>query len=104
MSSEVWSIAEALIENKDLLGEFWTYLDRPPPLNPLQAAYFNKVNEQLLDKKTEEMISLIQGIPDIIRKILKHVETSAIMDLLMKIMSMEKSEAGSGVVDVSNVY
>jgi hypothetical protein len=46
------------------------------------------------------MIPFIKSIPDIIPKLLRHIETSAIMDLLLKIISMEKSEPGSGIVDV----
>jgi hypothetical protein len=46
------------------------------------------------------MIPFIQSIPDIVPKLLRHIETSAIMDLLLKIISMEKSEPGAGIVEV----
>jgi len=46
------------------------------------------------------MIPFIQSIPNIVPKLLKHIETSAIMDLLLKIISMEKSEPGAGIVEV----
>ena len=46
------------------------------------------------------MIPFIQSIPDIVTKLLKHIETSAIMDLLLKLISMEKAEHGEGIVDV----
>ncbi len=45
------------------------------------------------------MIPFIQSIPNIVSKLLRHIETSAIMDLLLKIISMEKSEPGSGIVE-----
>lgn len=103
------------MQSRELLSTFWTFLDRPSPLNPLQASYFTKVNEQFLEKKTDEvsphllcsfadifyqMIPFIQSIPNIVPKLLRHIETSAIMDLLLKIISMEKSEPGSGIVEV----
>jgi len=47
------------------------------------------------------MIPFIKSIPHIVPKLLRHIETSAIMDLLLKIISMEKSEPGSGIVEVS---
>ena len=59
LSSEVWSITEAIMENREHLRQFWQYIHRPAPLDPLQAGYFTKVNEALLDKKTEEMFKLI---------------------------------------------
>lgn len=55
LSCEVWSIVEAVIENVDLLSNFWQFLDRPSPLNPLQASYFHKVIAMFLTKKTSEV-------------------------------------------------
>jgi hypothetical protein len=55
LTAEVWQICEAAVQGPDLLSNFWTFLDRPPPLNPVQSAYFTKVNEQFLEKKTDEV-------------------------------------------------
>lgn len=101
LSSEVWSITEALLESQDQLREFWDYMKRPAPLDPLQAGYFTKVNEALLDKKTEEMLAFIKSLDDIIPKMLQHVDCPMMMDLLLKIISLEKHEGGQGIVSVS---
>lgn len=100
LSSEAWSICEALMDNLDNLRTFWKFLERPAPLDPLQAGYFTKVNETLLDKKTEEMMAFFKSIDNIVTMMLKHVDCPMIMDLLLKIISMEKSEGGHGIVDV----
>jgi SIT4-associating protein SAP185/190 len=55
LSCEIWSICETVVQNRGLLLNFWKFLDRPPPLNPLQASYFTKVNEQFLEKKTDDV-------------------------------------------------
>lgn len=102
LSSGTWSLSEALMENMDHMRMFWSFLDREPPLNPVQAAYFTKINETLLDKKTDEMIAFFVSLENIVPTMLKHVECPMIMDLLLKIISMEKAENGSGIVDVSN--
>jgi SIT4-associating protein SAP185/190 len=47
------------------------------------------------------MIPFIKSIPNVVSKLLRHIETSAIMDLLLKIISMEKSDVAAGIVDVS---
>lgn len=96
----MWSICETIFENPRLLEQFWTFIDAPAPLNPLRASYFTKVNEKFLEKKTEDMIPFIQSIPDVLSKILRHSDTSAIMDLLLKVISMERTEVGAGIVDV----
>ncbi|KAL7266546.1 sporulation-induced protein, partial [Rhizina undulata] len=72
LSSEAWSLSEALMENQIHLRNFWAFLDRPAPLDPLQAGYFTKVNETLLDKKTEEMLDFFRSLEGIVPKMLKH--------------------------------
>ena len=100
LSSDNWSICEALMENKALLAKFWDFLKLPPPLDPLQASYFTKVNEALLDKKTEEMLDLFKSLDGAVKNMLQHVDSPMVMDLLLKIISLEKAEGGQGVVDV----
>ncbi|KAI1486237.1 SIT4 phosphatase-associated protein-domain-containing protein [Biscogniauxia mediterranea] len=99
LSSDNWSIYEALMENRVLLRSFWDFLKRPAPLDPLQASYFTKVNESLFDKKTEEMLDLLKSIDDAIPNMLRHVDCPMIMDLLLKIITLERSEHGQGIVE-----
>ena len=101
LSSETWSILEALMQNEEALREFWTFLRRPSPLDPLQAGYFTKVNETLLEKKTDEMLEFLKSLDGIIQAMLKHVDCPMVMDLLLKIISLEKAEGGQGIVDAS---
>ncbi|KOS20146.1 Extragenic suppressor of kinetochore protein 1 [Escovopsis weberi] len=99
LSSDTWSIYEALIENRQLIRDFWQFLSRPAPLDPLQASYFTKVNESLFEKKTEEMMELLWSLPNVVADLLKHVECPMIMDLLLKIIAMDRNEGGQGVVE-----
>lgn len=100
LSSDTWSIYEALTENRQLIREFWKFLSRPAPLDPLQASYFTKVNESLFEKKTEEMMELLRSLPDAVPDLLRHVECPMIMDLLLKIIALDRNEGGQGVVEV----
>ncbi len=100
LSSETWSISEALMENQQHLRQFWEFMKRKPPLDPLQAGYFTKVNETLLDKKTEEMLEFFKSLDGVVASILQHVDCPMVMDLLLKIISLEKAEGGQGIVDV----
>ncbi|KAG4302018.1 hypothetical protein PCK1_001693 [Pneumocystis canis] len=99
LSCEIISIYEAIINDKTLLYNFWSFLERPAPLNSLQASYFTKVNEQLFEKKADDMIPFIQSIPNILFRILQHINTSAIMDLLLKMITIEGRESGIKMVD-----
>ncbi|KAG8164049.1 hypothetical protein KVR01_005967 [Diaporthe batatas] len=99
LASDNWSICEALLANKTMLRDFWEFLRHPIPLDPLQASYFTKVNEALFDKKTEEMIELLKSIDNAVPDMLRHVDCPMIMDLLLKIISLERTEAGQGIVE-----
>ncbi|OLN81366.1 Extragenic suppressor of kinetochore protein 1 [Colletotrichum chlorophyti] len=99
LSSDTWSIYEALMENQPLIREFWQFLKRPTPLDPLQASYFTKVNEAIFDKKTEEMVTLLKSLPDAVPDLLRHVECPMIMDLLLKIIALDRTEGGQGIVE-----
>lgn len=101
LSSDNWSICEALLANKPMLRNFWEFLGHETPLDPLQASYFTKVNEALFDKKTEEMIELLKSIDNAVPDMLRHVDCPMIMDLLLKIISLERTDAGQGIVEVS---
>jgi SIT4-associating protein SAP185/190 len=102
LSSEVWSISEAVLENQDTLRQFWAYIKQPAPLDPVQAGYFTKVNESLLDRKMEEMLDFFKSLDNVVTDMLQHVDCPVIMDLLLKIISLEKSEGGQGIVDVGH--
>ena len=103
LSSDNWSIYEALMESKALLRKFWEFLSLPAPLDPLQASYFTKVNESLFDKKTEEMIEFLKSIENAIPNMISHVDCPMVMDLLLKIISLERTESGQGIVEVSTL-
>ena len=102
LASETWSIIESLMENQHHLRAFWEFLSREPPLEPSLAGYFTKINETLLDKKTAETLQFVKSQPDVVKSMLKHVDCPMVMDLLLKIISMEKSEGGMGIVDVGH--
>lgn len=101
LSSETWSIIEAMLENHEHLRHFWDFLKRPAPLDAIAAGYFTKINETLLDKKTEEMMEFVKTLDNIMPAMLQHVDCLMVMDLLLKMISMEKSDGGQGIVDVS---
>lgn len=49
-------------------------------------------------------MSFIQSNPENLNKILAHLQTSAIMDLLLTLVRMEELREGKGIVKVCFVY
>ena len=101
LSSDTCSIYESLIANMYRLRKLWSFLKLEAPLDPLQAGYFTKVNEALFDKKTEEMLALLKSIDGVVQDMLRHIDCPMIMDLLLKIITLERTDAGQGIVEAS---
>lgn len=100
LSSNTWSIIETLLQHEQYLLGFWRFLSRPAPLDSLQSGYFTKVNEALLECKTAEMLAFFRSMEGIVKRMLVHVDNPMIMDLLLKIISLERAEGGMGIVEV----
>ncbi|KAI8888069.1 SAPS-domain-containing protein [Backusella circina FSU 941] len=125
IACEIPQITDAImLDHKELLEQFWTYLDRPAQarrrasdpkkqqkeeeeeeeeasvrgLDSLQASYFCKTIGVLLAKYPSDMMTFIQSDPENLTKILSHLHTSAIMDLLLTLIRMDELPEGKGVV------
>ncbi|CAK7225762.1 sporulation-induced protein [Sporothrix eucalyptigena] len=101
LASDNWSICDTILdpENRPQLAAFWQFLKRPAPLDPLQASYFTKVNESLFDKKLEEMVAFLKTADNAIQDMLRHVDCPMVMDLLLKIITLDRPDAYQGIVE-----
>lgn len=46
------------------------------------------------------MLAFIQAQPSIVERLLQHIEVSSFVDLLVRIIQLDETPAGSGVVEV----
>lgn len=46
------------------------------------------------------MLAFIQAQPSIVERLLQHIEVSSVVDLLVRIIQLDETPAGSGVVEV----
>ncbi|KAJ4477305.1 SAPS-domain-containing protein [Lentinula aciculospora] len=101
LCSEIWSIVETCVSTHPdkLLVPFWnTMLDKSPEElkfsaesnNTHAAAHFAKVNAVFLSKKPGEMLKFIQSQPDIVARILRHIENPSCVDLLVRIIQLDE--------------
>ncbi|KAI8330479.1 SIT4 phosphatase-associated protein-domain-containing protein [Chlamydoabsidia padenii] len=67
-------------------------------LDSLLASYFAKTITIFLTKQPAEMLEFIQSEPENLNKILNHLHSSAIMDLLLTLVRMEEFPEGKGTV------
>ena len=87
LTSDVIQIVDKLASETSLLDQLWSFLDTDKSLNALLAAYFSKVIATLLKAKTEIMLEYIRGKANAIQLFLDHIDTSAIMDLVLVLTS-----------------
>ncbi|KAL5532801.1 SIT4 [Sanghuangporus sanghuang] len=104
LCSEIWSIVETCLNNRDrLLAPFWdAVLDRivtDTKDHNIMASHFAKINAIFLMKKPHEMLSFIQSLPNIVDRILRHIETPAIVDLLVRIIQLDEYASDIGVLE-----
>eukprot|EP01099_Mayorella_cantabrigiensis_P004534 TRINITY_DN3418_c1_g2_i1.p1 TRINITY_DN3418_c1_g2~~TRINITY_DN3418_c1_g2_i1.p1 ORF type:complete len:614 (-),score=156.00 TRINITY_DN3418_c1_g2_i1:215-2056(-) len=99
LGSDVWRISESIYENEFLLDKLYGFLDLPPPLNPLLATYVCRVASVLLTRKIPQTIKYLKQRDEIIDKFIRHLGSSAVMDLLLKLIACEDTSEGKGVLE-----
>ncbi|KAF9218360.1 SAPS-domain-containing protein [Gyrodon lividus] len=104
LCSDIWSIVETCVNNsEELLAPFWeTVLDRSPEdmkTEMVMASRFAKINAVFLTKKPAEMLVFIQSQPSVVERLLRHVETPSIVDLLVRIIQLDEHPGGAGVLE-----
>lgn len=98
LSSDVWSLTDALMDDVKDITRLWGSLDSTEPLSIDSANYFMKINEHLLDMKTPEMIDFVLQLPNLVDKFMKHISTSPLMDFLLKLIATDKPESPTGII------
>ena len=101
MTSDVNVIIDALVSDDSMLSKLYAFVDREGPLNPLLSSFFSKVMGLLFVKKTEVVFEFLKS-KDFISLLLSHIETSAIMDLILKlIISIDNTSLRNTIIQVS---
>lgn len=100
LSAGAWSLTDSFMENTYLLDQLWSILDKPSPLSMLLSTYFMKINEHLLEMKIEEMLNFILKQNNIVDRFLKHIDNPPLMDFLLKVLSTDKPESPTGIIEL----
>ncbi|XP_034841890.1 serine/threonine-protein phosphatase 6 regulatory subunit 2 isoform X9 [Mirounga leonina] len=87
LTCDVPQINDRLGGDETLLNLLYDFLDHEPPLNPLLASFFSKTIGNLIARKTEQVIQFLKKKDGFISLLLRHIGTSALMDLLLRLVS-----------------
>lgn len=87
LTADVGVINDKLGNEEPLLETLYCFLEQPPPLNPLLASFFSKTIGNLIARKTEQVINFLRRKDGFLSLVLKHIDTSAMMDVLLRLIS-----------------
>ncbi|XP_051789830.1 serine/threonine-protein phosphatase 6 regulatory subunit 1-like isoform X1 [Erpetoichthys calabaricus] len=89
LTADVPHINDALGDDQSLLNQLYSFLQTGSgfTLNPLLASFFSRVMGLLISRKTEQIISFLRKREDFVDLLLQHIGTSAIMDLLLRLLT-----------------
>eukprot|EP01091_Cochliopodium_minus_P014882 TRINITY_DN5152_c0_g1_i1.p1 TRINITY_DN5152_c0_g1~~TRINITY_DN5152_c0_g1_i1.p1 ORF type:complete len:536 (-),score=144.09 TRINITY_DN5152_c0_g1_i1:86-1693(-) len=92
LCSDSWAICDAIYDNKNLLDKLYGFLDNKAPLNDTLATHVSKVAASLLDKKAPDTLEYLRENNNIVNKFIEHLKSSAMMDLLLKIIASSEND------------
>uniref|UniRef100_H3CMQ7 Protein phosphatase 6 regulatory subunit 2 n=1 Tax=Tetraodon nigroviridis TaxID=99883 RepID=H3CMQ7_TETNG len=87
LTCDVGEINEKLGNEEPLLESLYAFLEQPSPLNPLLASFFSKTIGNLITRKTEQVLAFLRQKEGFLSLVLKHIDTSAMMDVLLRLIS-----------------
>lgn len=103
LTSDVPQINDALGADESLLNRLYGFLQSDSCLNPLLASFFSKVMGILINRKTDQLVSFLRKKDDFVDLLLQHIGTSAIMDLLLRLLTcVERPQLRQDVVNWLN--
>ncbi|CAL4142183.1 unnamed protein product, partial [Meganyctiphanes norvegica] len=109
LTSDVPAIVDKLVASPNLLDVLYKFLEKEKPLNPLLASFFSKVLGMLVQRRSEQnwysyqftcfqVLDFLKSKGDFVEAAVSHIGTSAIMDLLLKLIcNVEEDEIRQSV-------
>ncbi|XP_059175019.1 serine/threonine-protein phosphatase 6 regulatory subunit 3-like isoform X2 [Physella acuta] len=103
LTSDVTQINEKLAGDEELVDKLYTFLEGEKPLNPLLASFFSKVMGLLITRKSDMIFEYLKAKPDFVGSLLLHIGTSAVMDLLLRLITcIESTDTRRAVIEWLN--
>jgi serine/threonine-protein phosphatase 6 regulatory subunit 3 len=88
---EIDTIFDAFFSNEALVEKLFSFLNRDTRLSTLLANYFTNVVNVMLTKRQVKTLDFIQVKDWIVRRIIDHIGTAAILDFLLKLIGDEEN-------------
>ncbi|KAK9810040.1 hypothetical protein WJX72_003859 [[Myrmecia] bisecta] len=90
---EVDALFSTLLEDGDLMKQLLSLLDAPGPMDCVQAGYFARVITCVQVKRTQDMMRYLQANQEVLAKLVSHLETTSIAEVIARLVGAEESVA-----------
>ncbi|EGC34970.1 hypothetical protein DICPUDRAFT_92107 [Dictyostelium purpureum] len=95
---DIQSLIDAIYKDDTYLEQLYDYLNKPN-FNLGLAAYTSKVAINFLGRKTIDTMAYIKKQENIVEKFIKHLDKSPVVEILLKIISIEEYQGGAGTLE-----
>lgn len=103
MTCDVNAIVDALVADDSMLTKLYQFIETDQELNPLLSSFFSKLLGLLFIKKTEFVFEFFKS-KDLLSLLVTHIETSAIMDLILKlVIGVDNQDLRKVIISVSTI-
>ncbi|XP_012342045.1 serine/threonine-protein phosphatase 6 regulatory subunit 3 isoform X1 [Apis florea] len=110
LTCDVPVLNEKLAGNETLLAKLYSFIDTDQPLNPLLASFFSKTIGVLIGRKAVQnwysyqftclqLLEFLKSRQTCVDLLLQHLETSAIMDLVLKLVSQVEGNMRQNILN-----
>ncbi|CAE1307134.1 Serine/threonine-protein phosphatase 6 regulatory subunit 3-A,Serine/threonine-protein phosphatase 6 regulatory subunit 3-B,Serine/threonine-protein phosphatase 6 regulatory subunit 3,Serine/threonine-protein phosphatase 6 regulatory subunit 1,Serine/threonine-protein phosphatase 6 regulatory subunit 2 [Acanthosepion pharaonis] len=91
LTCDVTQINDRLAGDDTYINKLYSFLGSKGPLNPLLASFVSKVMGLLIARKSEMIFEFLKSKSDFVGTLLIHIGTSAMMDLLLRLITCIES-------------
>jgi serine/threonine-protein phosphatase 6 regulatory subunit 3 len=89
----VEAVFNTLLEDEELMALLFSLLESEPPLTCKTAGYFGRVIGHLLIRKTNEMMSYLQSNLAMLDRLIKHVDTMSVADIVKRLVGADEQSS-----------
>ena len=105
LALDIWLISDALIKNTTYLDKVWSLFSHPnfnSESSPL-VLIFLKINQSLFFARQDEYLRYIGSKHEtLVDETLAHINITLMVDFLLKLLSTDKPENPTGIIDLLN--
>ena len=86
---ELDDVLGQLISDDALMGQLFSLLDRPAPLNSTLAGYFGRVVGSLLGKRPQQSHEYLEANQVILDKLVLHIDTTSTVEVILRLIGAD---------------